>query len=72
MKVNFEFTNKSGLVNMCQLENILVEEMDDSVSIHADDYMMTIPGHIINQDHTDSTDSYMLSDGSRLEIENIG
>lgn len=41
MKVNFEFTNKSGLVNMCQLENILVEEMDDSVSIHADRFSGT-------------------------------
>ena len=68
---NYELTMKNGKVVMIQLDNALVEQIDNVISIHADHgFMMDFPvNDIESEEHTDERDIYSFTDGSRLVLE---
>jgi len=69
--INFELVDDNGIVMMCPLGNALVEEIDNIISIHADNgFMMNIPKDSISkEEHTDLKDVYEFSDGSKIILE---
>ena len=69
--INVELSMKNGVVAMGQLNNVLVEEIDDMVSIHADGgFLMNIPMSTITaQSHTETQDVYELTDGLKIIFE---
>lgn len=73
MKANFEFTTENGIIIMNQLSNAFVEEIEDTISIHADGGFMTnIPkGDVETEIHEEMLDVYIMDDGSKFRVELI-
>ena len=70
MNAYYEYTTDNGIIVMDTLSNLLVEEIEDTISIHADGgFMMTIPrSEIESEIHEDDLDVYKMEDGSCIKL----
>lgn len=71
MKATLDISNYNGFVLMCQLDNLLPEEIDNVITLHADNgFMLNIPRDIISTENRDEdSDYYELEDGTEITIE---
>ena len=70
MNAYFENANDNGYILMDTLFNLLVEEIDDVISIHADGgFMLNIPKSDIESEiHEEDMDIYYMQDGSHIKL----
>lgn len=70
---NLEITMDNGIVMMWPLNNVLAEEIDDVISIHADNgFMITIPKDSVEEEsHIDAKDIYETYDGIKIVLDYI-
>lgn len=70
MITNLEITF-NGVVLMNQLTNVLVEEIEDLISIHADNgFMINIPkDELEEEEHEENRDIFELAEGFRIVLE---
>ena len=70
MNANFEITTEYGVLIMTQLTNVLLEEIEDTIAIHADNgFMANIRrGDLEEEIHDDDMDIYRMADGAEITV----
>ena len=70
MNANFEMTTEYGVLIMTQLTNVLLEEIDDTIAIHADNgFMANIRREDLEEEfHDDDMDIYRMTDGTEITV----
>ena len=71
MNAIFEMTMENGNIITTELTNILLEEIDGVVVIHADNGFMCniIRDELVNEFHDEQKDVYEYADGTKYIIE---